>query len=225
MPRRRRELVDVGVVSGVAPRGEERRLRELAAWVGRTYVEGALGAALTVGRRLLDEFYDGDAGRWRAVGLRHPSVQALSGMLADTLTPVAYAATCLHVTAQMELLEERVGLALPLAHHLALLPMKARGTKRQLAAQALAQGWSSKALRTKVQARLGPAPRRGPKPKPRLVQAVKGVDKVLDALRLEAGELTAMDDRVFEAAVEGLEEAAGRLLVLAREARRIRGDR
>ena len=48
---------------------------------------------------------------------------------------------------------------------------------------------------------------------------------VQDGLRLDAEELAGMSDRILEVAVEGLGEAAGRLLVLAGEARRIRGDR
>lgn len=68
---------------------------------------------------------------------------------------------------------------LPLTHHRALLPLPDDGSRARLARQALAEGWSSRTLTTKVR-ELRLRSRAGRKPRPKIAMGIEQVVKGLE---------------------------------------------
>lgn len=132
-----------------------------------------LVAALDLAECLLDAFFDGEPATWRDEGGAHPGFRAFlrEPDLEPSAATVWYA---LGVWEQYHALPREIADGLSLAHHRALLPVRAPDRKLALARAAARHGWSKRRLEREVRA-LSDEPGRGRPRKPGFVRAAARV--------------------------------------------------
>ena len=182
-------------------------LDQAVAELNRIYVEKGLDMVLSLGRAVLDTFFDGQIAAFRARGEGHATFRELANRedLRVSFTTLWRAVSVLD---QFSLFPEAVARALPASHHAALLPLREDKKKVELARHAVARAWTRAELEQAVRKAKGPS-KAG---RPALPRFVKTLHQWRHAL--EQGEEAFGDLEAVAALGEG--EAAGLLETVTR---------
>ena len=146
IPHGGRDLVDEGL------------LREAVDRVNQLVTRRGLRGVVRLGRFLLETFFGGEVGRFRAEGETDPSWRAL---VSDPRIVVAHSTlwAAVRTVGQLEELGP-VGRKLSPTHHRRLFAVDDLPVKRLLARRSVAEGWSSRQLEAAIAAERGQAVRR-----------------------------------------------------------------
>ncbi len=148
--------------------------------INETYVRKGLEVALEIGRYLLDTFFGGSSAAFREGAAEHVSFRALAAR-DDLQMHHIWLWRAVAVVGQLEALPPAAATQLPLTHHTLLLPLQDDASKRDLAEQALAGGWSKRRLEQEVRRARQDEPsdrRGGRKPIPPFVKSIRRLEKL-----------------------------------------------
>ncbi len=163
---------------------DEGKLDEAVNFINRKTILSGLDLAREVGKYILDNFFDGDYQSF--VNPSSAKEQSFRALLSreDLLPGSTTLYNFVRVSHQLELLPSDLVDRLTFTQHRALLPLPDPKLKEELARRALDQGWTSGVLEAEV-SKLLPVTRRGRKPSPVVVKAIRRVAKALDSARAE----------------------------------------
>lgn len=189
--------------------------------LNRLYRTHGLETARALGEYVVHAFFAGDlaAARRRARG--HATWRALAGR-EDLLVSYSHLWACVQVLDQLRRLPADIGAALSVSHHRRLLALRDEEARARLAEAAVAEELTVRELEQRVaQERSGE--RRGRKPLPRLVKAVRALRRVdLGPELTSAEEVRALGE---QEAAEVLAEIEGQLRALEDLRKRVLGGR
>ena len=169
-----------------APR-REGSLDDAVAHINGIVARRGMEVALEVGRYLLDRFYDGNPALVRDRGKKQPGFRDLVGR-GDLAVGHVWLWRAVRVSIQLPFLPDEAATRLSLTHHAALLPIRMRRTKYELAEQAIEEQMTTRELKDAVAEALWlerPVNKRGPKPirrrePPTFLKTVRRLSELVD---------------------------------------------
>lgn len=196
---------------------DERLVDRAVGDLRRLVMNGQVDLVSRVGEYLIESFFDGsvEAARSKS-GSKPASLRRLSERAAEFGMSSAGVMNAVPIALQVREIGKRLASQLLPSHHRALLPVRDRKEKRQLAEAAVAGGWSVTELRKKV----GQAKKRhaGGRPKRATVSLlIARVDRLFEIhqekLKLEDGldEMTPPEARILAGQVERLQRQLERV--------------
>jgi hypothetical protein len=193
--------------------------------INRIYRAHGLETARAIGEYVVNAFFAGDLEIALRRSRSHATWRALAGR-DDLLVSHSHLWWCVQVLDQLRRLPDDIGAALSVSHHRRLLALRDEETRARLAEAAVAEDLTVRQLEERVAARRTEeqaGERRGRKPLPRIVKAIRALRRV--DLGGEVGsdeEVGALGD---EEAAEVIAEIEAQLRALEALRERVLGGR
>lgn len=155
--------------------------------INRLHAAKGLETARAVGSFVLETFFGNDTENFRAHGKKHVTFREL-GEREDLQVSYSFIWNAVSVVDQLRLLPADIASVLPLSHHKLLLPVKDPEKKVKLATEAVEKGLGKRELEAKVKkvrAKETVGEKRGRKPDPELLKALRHATSAVEELNLK----------------------------------------
>jgi len=148
--------------------------------INRIYRAHGLATARAIGEYVVTAFFAGDLDAALRRSRSHATWRALAGR-EDLLVSHSHLWSCVQVLDQLRRLPDDIGEALSISHHRRLLTLRDEEARTRLAEAAVAEELSVRELEARVAAQRAEeqaGERRGRKPLPRIVKAIRALRRV-----------------------------------------------